>query len=55
MQMAVGLGDGVHGRGQDGNGQGDVRGQVRADVHILGDDLALGGHEQDIVEREGFA
>ena len=38
-----------------GNGQGDARGQVRADIHILGDDVALGGNEQNIVEREGFA
>ncbi len=50
-----GLGHGVHRGRQDGNGKGDVRGQVRADIHVLGGDLALGGHEQDIVEREGFA
>jgi hypothetical protein len=36
------LGHRVHGRRQDGNGQGDARGQVRANIDVFGNYLALG-------------
>ena len=46
------LGDGVHGRGDDGDVEADVAGQARGDVDEVRMDVGLGGTEQNVVERE---
>ena len=49
------LGDGVHGRGDDGDVQADVAGEARGDVDEVRMEVGAGGLEQDVVEREGRA
>ena len=48
------LGHGVHGRGEQRGVERDVAGQLglRADLH--GHHLAVGGHQQHVVEGKGF-
>src|SRR5688572_32804578 len=45
-----GLGDGVHGRGDDGDVQDDVAREARAHVDFGRQDLGLLGDEEDVVE-----
>ena len=49
-----GLGDRVHRRRDERDGQADARRQLRPDVDVLGKDVALGGNQQHVVERERF-
>ncbi len=48
------LGNGVHGRRNQRNVQADVAGELGARVHVLGQDLGIVRHQQDVVESEGF-
>jgi len=48
------LGDGVHGGREQRHVQADAPGQLRGEVHLAGQNLGIGGHEQDVVERQSF-
>ncbi len=50
----AGLGDGVHGRRHQRGGEGDPAGQASLRADLRGDDVGVGGDEQDIVEGQGF-
>ena len=49
------LGDGVHGGGNQGNAQLDRLGEAGAGIDLAGKDFGGAGHQQDIVEGQGFA
>ena len=49
------LGDGVHGGGDQRNAQLDRLGQAGAGIDLAGKDFGGAGHQQDIVEGQGFA
>src|SRR6266542_4908861 len=49
------LGDGVHRRGEDGDGELDAARQARSRVDVVGDDVAAAGDEQDVVEGQCLA
>src|SRR5205814_2096020 len=46
------LGDRVHGRGDDGDVQADVAGDLRADFDKIRMDVGLGGTEENVIECE---
>ncbi len=48
------LGDGVHGGGHEGGGEGDVAGEPGLGAYLGWDDFAVCGDEEDIVEGQGF-
>src|SRR5262249_3415294 len=48
------LGHGVHRRGDDRDVDADVAGQLRADVGVLGDEVAVAGLEQHVVKRDAL-
>ena len=48
------LGDGVHGGRDERGAESDVMGELGLGADLGGDDLAVGGDEQDIVEGECF-
>jgi hypothetical protein len=49
------LGDRVHGRGDQRHVQGDLAGELGAEVDLAGDYVTRAGHEQDVVERQCLA
>ncbi len=51
---AAGFGHRVHRSAHDGQVEADAIGQPRANVHFGGQHVAVGGHEQNIVEGQGF-
>ena len=51
----AGLGHRVHGGGHQGNAQLDRLGQTGAGIDLGGKDFGGAGHQQDIVEGQGFA
>ena len=48
------LGDGVHGGGHQRGVEGDVAGELGLGADLGGNDFAVGGDEEDIVEGQGF-
>ena len=48
------FGDGVHGGGHQRGVERDVAGELGLRADLGGDDVAVGGDEQDIVEGKGF-
>ena len=50
----TGLGDGVHGRGDQRNVEVDVARQARLQVDFGGQDLGVGRQEEDVIECQGF-
>src|SRR5262249_54797094 len=48
------LGDRVHGRGDDRDVEADGAGELGADVHVGGDDVAVGGLQEDVVEGDAL-
>ncbi len=48
------LGNGIHGGRKQGQIEGDVARQAGGEADIAGQDLRMGGDEQDVVERQGF-
>ena len=51
----AGLGDGVHGSGEERGVEGDVAGEAGLGAHLGGDYFAECGDEEDVVKCEGFA
>ena len=51
----TGFGHGVHGGGDQRNAQLDRLGQAGAGIDLAGKDFGGAGHQQDIVEGQGFA
>jgi len=47
-----GIGDGVHRRREDGDGQTNARREHCGDVHRIGQDLRIAGHEQHVIKGE---
>ena len=55
MAIAIaGLGDLVHRRRHERDGELDVGGERRRRVDRVGQHLAVAGDDDDVVEREGF-
>ena len=48
------LGDRIHGRGDDRDVEMDVARELRADVDVAGNDVTVGGLQQDIIERDAL-
>ncbi len=49
------LGDRVHRRADNGHLEVEPAAEPRFDLHVLRQDLAVGGHEEDVVERQALA
>ena len=50
----AGFGDGIHGGGHEGCSEGDAAGKARLRADLGGDDVGVGGNEEDVVEGQGF-
>ena len=48
------LGDGVHGGAEDRHVEANAGGELGTDVHLAGQHLGVPGHEQHVVEGQGF-
>ncbi len=48
------LGDGIHGGGEQRGVQGDVAGELGLGADLGGDDIAVGGNEENVVEGKSF-
>jgi len=48
------FGHGVHGGGHQRQVQADVAGELRRKGSVLGQDLRIGGDEEDVVKGKGF-
>ena len=48
------LGNGVHGRGHDGDVERDIARKMRLDGDFARQHFRIGGHEQHVVERKSF-
>jgi len=48
------FGDRVHGGRHQGQVQADVAGELRRKRRVLGQDLGVGGDEEDVVKSKGF-
>ena len=49
------LGDRVHRRAEDGDAELEPAAEAGLHVDVLGEHLAVGGGEQDVVERQALA
>ena len=50
----TGFGYGVHGGGEQGQVERDVAGELGFEGNVAGEDLGMGGNEQNVVEGVGF-